>query len=80
MTVVFLKFFFKPLKQSKRIGGRTGETGQNLTVVQFTHFTRSAFNNRVAECDLTVAANGDEVAATNRYDGGAVILFQFILQ
>src|SRR5262249_30060929 len=48
VPVILLEFRFKPGKQSKAVGGRTGKPGENLVVVKPSNLARSLFDDGVA--------------------------------
>ena len=71
-VAVLLQFRFEALEQRERIGGATGEAGDDRAVVQPAHLARIAFHDGVAEGDLAVAAHGDAAVAADAEDRGAV--------
>ena len=62
---MLFEFGFKTLKQGERIRCRACETCEHLAVVQLAHFARAAFDDGVAQRDLTVATDGDLCAASH---------------
>ena len=59
MALMFLKLAFKAFEQGKCIGGGTGKTGDNLTVIEATNFFRVAFHHGIAKGNLAVASHDD---------------------
>ena len=49
-----LQFRLELLKQSERVGGRAGKSGDYAIMVKLAHLVRSVFQNRLSETYLTV--------------------------
>ncbi|MNP04010.1 hypothetical protein D3C76_959110 [compost metagenome] len=62
---MLFKLAFKALEQGKGVGGGTGETGDDLAVIQAAHFLGVAFHHGIAERNLAVAAHDDFAVAAN---------------
>jgi hypothetical protein len=56
---MFLELAFETFEERKGVGGGTGETGDDLAVVQTANFLRVAFHDGVAQRNLAVAAHDD---------------------
>ena len=72
VAALFFELALETLEQGKSISGRTGKPGQHPTVIQAPHLARVAFHDRVAESDLTIAADDHAITAPHGNDGGAV--------
>src|SRR5690606_24179611 len=74
IALMFFQLGFETLEKRKRIGRAAGKTGEDPFLVQLAHLARAGLDDDIAERDLTIATEGDAVAAPHREDGGAVIL------
>ena len=63
------------LEQRERVGRAAREAREHLAVVQSPHLACVALHHLGAQCDLTVAADGDAAIAAHANDGGGVELF-----
>ena len=64
-----LDLLFQPLEQGQRVGGRAGETGDDLAFGETAHLARVALHDRLADADLAVAADDDFAALAHHQDG-----------
>jgi len=55
---MFFEFAFKVFEQRERVGGSAREAGNYLVVIEPANFARGAFNNDVAQGDLTARIKG----------------------
>ena len=69
MTIVFFEFRLEALEQGERVGSATGKAGQNALVVQASHLARRTLQHDITKGDLTVAAQRNLLAATDRQNG-----------
>jgi hypothetical protein len=64
VALVFFQLAFETLEEGEGVGGGTGKTGEDLAVIQATHFFRIAFHHGIAQGNLAVAAHDDFAVAT----------------
>jgi hypothetical protein len=74
LAAVLLQFGFEIVEQGEGIGSATSESGNDLIVVEAAHLAGLALHDGVAKRDLAVAAERDEIATADGYDGGHVDL------
>lgn len=71
------QMLFEHIKKVKRIGGRTGKTGQNLSVMERSDFVCIVFEYGLTECDLTISADDGFVFASVCENGRGVNIRSF---
>jgi hypothetical protein len=72
VAVILLQLGFEPAEKCKGIRGRTGESGQDLVVIQAADLLRRVLNDRLAERDLAVSGqNYGRIAAYGQNCGGS---------
>ena len=72
MSLVLLELGLEALEQRERVGGRAGEAGEHLVVVEPADLARRRLDHDVAERDLAVAAERHGAVAAHGKDGRAV--------
>ena len=63
VALVLLELGLEALEEREGVGGRAGEAGEHLVVMQSAHLARRRLDDDVAERDLAVAAERDRCRA-----------------
>jgi hypothetical protein len=67
--VILLQLGLKAAEQRKRVGGGTGETREDLVVVQVTDLAGAVLNDPFAQRDLAIARHHHLAVPAHAQDG-----------